>query len=52
MTARAYDDFERWRVLIYDEEIPSGALFNGIVYSVHQLQHALRLAGVEKEINL
>jgi hypothetical protein len=52
MMARTYDDVEWWRVLIYDEEIPSEELFNGIVYSVHQLQHALHLAGVEKEINL
>lgn len=50
--ARTYDDVEWWRVLIYDEEIPSKELFNGIIYSVHQLQHALRLAGVDKEINL
>ncbi len=50
--ARTYDDAEWWRVLIYDEEIPSKELFNGIVYSVRQLQHALRLAGVGKEINL
>lgn len=50
--ARTYEDVEWWRVLVYDEEIPSEELFNGIVYSVHQLQHALRLAGVEKEINL
>lgn len=52
MMARTYDDVEWWRVLIYDEEIPGEELFNGIVYSVHQLQHALRLAGVDKEINL
>jgi hypothetical protein len=52
MMARTYDDVEWWRVLIYDEEIPSEELFNGIVYSVHQLQHALRLAGIDKEINL
>ena len=52
MMARMYDDVEWWRVLIYDEELPSKDLFNGIVYSVHQLQHALRLAGVDKEINL
>lgn len=50
--ARTYEDVEWWRVLIYDEELPSKDLFNGIIYSVHQLQHALRLAGVEKEINL
>ena len=50
--ARTYTDVDWWRVLIYDEEIPSKELFNGIIYSVHQLQHALRLAGVEKEINL
>lgn len=50
--ARTYDDVEWWRVLIYDEEIPSKELFNGIVYSVHQLQHAFRLAEVDKEINL
>ena len=50
MMARTYDDVEWWRVLIYDEEIPSEELFNGIVYSVHQLQHALRLAGADKEI--
>lgn len=50
--ARTYTDVDWWRVLIYDEEIPSEELFNGIIYSVHQLQHALRLAGVEKEINL
>ena len=52
MMARTYDDVEWWRVLIYDEEIPSEELFNGIVYSVHQLQHAFRLAGIDKEINL
>ena len=50
--ARTYTDVDCWRVLIYDEEIPSKELFNGIIYSVHQLQHALRLAGVEKEIVL
>ena len=51
--ARTYTDVDWWRVLIYDEEFPSKELFNGIIYSVHQLQHALRLArGVEKEINL
>lgn len=50
--ARTWTDVDWWRVLIYDEEIPSKALFNGIIYSVHQLQHALRLAGVDKEINL
>lgn len=50
--ARTYTDVDWWRVLIYDEELPSRELFNGIIYSVHQLQHALRLAGVEKEINL
>lgn len=50
--ARTYTDVDWWRVLIYDEEIPSKELFNGIIYSVHQLQHALRLAGVDKEINL
>lgn len=48
--ARTYEDVDWWRVLIYDEEELSAELFNGIVYSVHQLQHALRLAGVEKEI--
>lgn len=50
--ARTYTDVDWWRVLIYDEELPSEELFNGIIYSVHQLQHALRLAGVDKEINL
>ena len=50
--ARTYTDADWWRVLIYDEELPSKELFNGIIYSVHQLQHALRLAGVDKEINL
>lgn len=50
--ARTYTDVDWWRVLIYDEEIPSEELFNGIIYSVHQLQHAMRLAGVDKEINL
>lgn len=50
MLARTYTDVDWWRVLIYDEEIPSKVLFNGIVYYVHQLQHALRLAGVDKEI--
>lgn len=50
--ARTYTDVDWWRVLIYDEELPSKELFNGIIYSVHQLQHALRLAGVDKEINL
>ena len=52
MMTRTYDDVEWWRLLIYDEEMPSEELFNGIVYSVHQLQHALRLAGIDKEINL
>lgn len=50
--ARTYTDVDWWRVLIYDEELPSKELFNGIIFSVHQLQHALRLAGVDKEINL
>lgn len=50
--ARTYTDVDWWRVLIYDEELPSEELFNGIIHSVHQLQHALRLAGVDKEINL
>lgn len=50
--ARTYTDVDWWRVLIYDEELPSKELFNGIIYSVHQLQQALRLAGVDKEINL
>ena len=50
MLARSYTDADWWRVLIYDEEIPSEELFNGRVYYVHQLQHALRLAGVDKEI--
>jgi hypothetical protein len=50
--ARTYTDADWWRVLIYDEELPSKELFNGIIYSVHQLQHALRLAGIDKEINL
>ena len=49
---RTYADVDWWRVLIYDEEFPAKELFNGIIYSVHQLQHALRLAGVDKEINL
>lgn len=52
MLARTYEDVDWWRVLIYDEEELSVQLFNGIVYSVHQLQHALRLAGVEKEIEM
>lgn len=50
MLARTYTDADWWRVLIYDEEMPSRELFDGRVYYVHQLQHALRLAGVEKEI--
>lgn len=50
--ARTWTDVDWWRVLIYDEELPSKELFDGIIYSVHQLQHALRLAGVDKEINL
>ena len=50
--AITYTDVDWWRVLIYDEELPSKELFNGIIYSVHQLQHALRLAGLDKEINL
>lgn len=50
--ARTYTDVDWWRVQIYDEEIAGEELFNGIIYSVHQLQHALRLAGVDKEINL
>jgi hypothetical protein len=50
--ARTYTDADWWRVLIYDEELASKELFNGIIYSVHQLQHALRLAGFDKEINL
>lgn len=52
MLVRTYTDVDWWRVLIYDEEMASRELFNGRVYSVHQLQHALRLAGVDKEINL
>lgn len=50
--ARTYTDVDWWRVQIYDEEIAGEELFNGIIYSVHQLQHAMRLAGVDKEINL
>ena len=50
--ARTYADVDWCRVQIYDEELASEELFNGIIYSVHQLQHALRLAGVDKEINL
>lgn len=50
--ARTYTDVDWWRVLIYDEELPSLELFNGRIYSVHLLQHALKLAGVDKEINL
>ena len=50
--ARTYTDVDWWRVQIYDEEIAGEELFSGIIYSVHQLQHALRLAGVDKEINL
>lgn len=50
--ARTYTDVDWWRVLIYDEELPSRELFNGVIYSVHQLQHALRLAGVDKGINI
>lgn len=50
--ARTWTDVDWWRVLIYDEELPSRELFNGRIYSVHQLQHALRLAGIDKEINL
>lgn len=50
--ARTYTDVDWWRVLIYDEELPSRELFNGRIYSVHQLQHALRLAGVDEEINI
>ena len=50
--AITYTDADWWRFLIYDEELSSKELFNGIIYSVHQLQHALRLAGVDKEINL
>lgn len=50
--ARTYTDVDWWRVIIYDEEFPAKELFNGIICSVHQLQHALRLAGVDKEINL
>lgn len=50
MLAKTYEDVDWWRVLIYDEEELSAELFNGIVYSVHQLQHALRLASVDKEI--
>lgn len=49
---RTNTDVDWWRVLIYDEELPSRELFNGRIYSVHQLQHALRLVGVDKEINL
>jgi hypothetical protein len=50
--ARTYTDVDWWRVLIYDDELPSKELFNGIIYSVRPLQHALRLAEVDKEINL
>lgn len=50
--ARTYTDVDWWRVQIYDEEIAGEELFSGIIYSVHQLQHALRLAGIDKEINL
>lgn len=50
--AITYTDVDWWRVLIYDEELSSRELFNGIIYSVRQLQHALRLAEVDKEINL
>lgn len=49
--AITYTDADWWRFLIYDEELSSKELFNGIIYSVHQLQHALRLAGINKEIN-
>lgn len=52
IVARTYTDVDWWRVLIYDEELPTRELFNGIIYSVRQLQHALRLAEVDKEINL
>ena len=48
--AITYTDVDWWRVKIYDEEFPAKELFNGIICSVHQLQHALRLAGVDKEI--
>lgn len=50
--ARTYTDVDWWRVIIYDEEFPAKELFNGIICSVHQLQHALRLAGIDKEITL
>ena len=50
--ARTYTDVDWWRVLIYDEGLHTKELFNGIIYSVHQLQHALNLAGIDKEINL
>lgn len=50
--AITYTDVDWWRVIIYDEELPSKELFNGIIYSVRQLQHALRLADADKEIQL
>lgn len=41
-----------WRVVIYDSQLIWLETYNGLIEHTHQLQHALRLAGVNKEINL
>lgn len=44
--------YAKWnRVRVYDDE-GLYELSSAIIYYVHQLQHALRLAGVEKEIDV
>lgn len=44
--------YAKWnRVRVYDDE-GLYELSSAIIYYVHQLQHALRLAGVEKEIEV
>ena len=41
---------ETWSVTMYINDVTSN--LNANINYIHQLQHALRLAGVEKEINL
>ena len=41
-----------WRVVITDKLIAGLVLCNVVVKHTHQLQHALRLAGVRKEIEV
>lgn len=44
--------YAKWnRVRVYDDE-GLYELSSAIIYYVHQLQHALRLAGVEKELEV